>query len=313
MRRCRGLTIIEVLVIVAIVGMLLALLLPAVMAARESARRMTCKSNLHEIGLAVLQHEAAYRRLPSGGWGFRWQGDPDRGTGPEQPGSWIFNVLRYLERGDIVTMGAGQAGADKRHSLALANKAAVEIFNCPTRRAARLYPYSTAYPPHNADSVPEGAKSDYAVNGGDVFISPSWPPSYDEELGWAWTDTSNATGVTYYRSAVRVGDVRDGTSYTYLVGEKVVKRGGGDTGDDQGLLCGYDLDTVRWTLAGSPPVPDSDEAQPKRFGSAHAVACEFVMCDGSSKSVSYGIDPEIHRRLGDRQDGNSVNPFSIGD
>jgi prepilin-type N-terminal cleavage/methylation domain-containing protein len=81
----RAVTLMELLVVISIIGMLMALLLPAVQASRESARRTVCQNNLKEIGLANLNHESALARFPTGGWGFAWMGDPDRGTGKSQP------------------------------------------------------------------------------------------------------------------------------------------------------------------------------------------------------------------------------------
>ena len=62
----RGFTLVELLVVIAIIGILVGLLLPAVQAAREAARRMTCQKNVREIGLAGLNFESAYKRLPPG-------------------------------------------------------------------------------------------------------------------------------------------------------------------------------------------------------------------------------------------------------
>ena len=81
----RGFTLIELLVVLAIIGVLIALILPAVQAAREAARSAQCKNNLKQIGVAALNHVDAHKCLPTGGWGYHWIGDPDRGFGQGQP------------------------------------------------------------------------------------------------------------------------------------------------------------------------------------------------------------------------------------
>src|SRR5215467_2437131 len=146
-RRANGaFTLVELLVVIAIIGILVALLLPAVQAAREAARRGQCANHLKQLSLAMLSHHDTFKHFPTGGWKYVWTGDPDRGHNKEQPGSWIYQILPFIEEDAIYALGAdGQpdvitaaqkAGAAERESKA------VNILFCPSRRPAGAYPLS---------------------------------------------------------------------------------------------------------------------------------------------------------------------------
>ena len=351
-RARHGFTLVELLVVITIIGILIALLLPAVQAAREAARMTQCRNNVKQLALSCLHHENVTRRLPTGGWGAGWTGDADLGTGQWQPGGWLYNVLPYIEQQAMHDMGAGLPAAKK--NLANCQRYAISLagFYCPTRRRAIVYPWVDQHVDYNCAPHPVVAgRSDYAINGGDVFTTPGvigvtdvgakWagdalfygpatladggvPPCSSQQLVLA-RETFNqsaraATGVCYCGSLVRLSDITDGTSQTYLLGEKTLDPdyylSGQDGSDDQGALVGDDDDTVRWVailgpnpsnylppyqdIPGYTGIPGTVDVG---FGSAHAVGFNMAMCDGSVQTINYSIDRETHRRLGNCKDG----------
>ena len=101
----RAFTLIELLVVITIIAILIAMLLPAVNAARESGRRAACSNHLKQLATACRAHEEAQGFLPSGGWGFLWVGDPTLGVGRRQPGSWLYSVLPHIDQQALWNMG----------------------------------------------------------------------------------------------------------------------------------------------------------------------------------------------------------------
>jgi prepilin-type N-terminal cleavage/methylation domain-containing protein len=325
----RGFTLVELLVVIAIIGVLIGMMLPAVQSAREAARRLDCSNNLKQLSLAVLSHESALHRFPTGGWGWMWVGDPDRGNGPNQPGGWAYNILPFLEQNILHNLGAGLPEHDKKDAAAQMLSVPLPEFICPSRRAAKLYPYHSGYSPQtfNANPVQVAARTDYAINKGDFYVDAGEGPRYYDDASYKWPDTSLVTGISFVRSSIQGRDISDGMSNTYLIGEKYLKSdeyaSGKDYGDDSSLYQGDDMDVARYTALGSIKGDQIvyELLQPLKdmriyidyycFGSAHPTTWQASFCDGSVHSLSYDIDPELHRRLGNRCDGELVDKSNL--
>ncbi len=326
--RHAGFTLVELLVVIAIIGVLVALLLPAVQAAREAARRSQCTNQLKQLGLAGQLHVDALGFFPSGGWGDQWVGAPDLGAGKTQPGGWPYQLLPYLEETARRNAGRGQNGALSLAAAKAMIETAIPGFYCPSRRAAIAYPYLHGGGFRNSDRPEVVGRSCYAANMGDL----NWrrndlgPRSLADAETYRWIHSDEVlikrfgtghTGVVFQRSEIAMRQITDGTSHTYLFGEKNIQPEHYTTGtvgnEDQSMYNGHDQDNIRlcWVNdegKGLVPVPDTpNKTFTYAFGGPHPGSWIAVYCDGSVHTLSYDMDPFIHKRLGNRQDGEVTN------
>jgi type II secretory pathway pseudopilin PulG len=286
-------------VVIAIIGILLALLLPAVQMAREAARRTECLNHLKQIGLAFHNHHDVYTCFPSGGlWcsgaGGRTMVNGSPATYTSQQWGWCYQIAPYIEQTSIWNLRAGQDAAIIGSPVA--------IYYCPARSRQKV--------------VTSIAVTDYAGNGGSYgtwnsMTSPS--NSLDGVL------TPSVTG-----PVIDFAAITDGSSNTLLVAEKWLyypwyndrTTGDGWCIDNEGWCEGWDNDTICYSgTQGNnggyevvPPQPDTAKGWDCGYiyGSAHPNGFGAVLCDGSTRFISYNIDPVTWRYLCCRNDGQVI-------
>ena len=203
----RGFTLIEVLVVIAIIGALVSLLLPAVQQAREAARRTQCRNNLRQIGLAIHSYESSFGRFPSGGQGTNFSTIPPSTTFGHQ--SLFTGILPFIEQGNTFQLIDQRFAYNAIPENIAAAKQAISTFICPTN----------SWRPNAVDQEGFGC-TDYA-------------PIY-------YVDLDPSTGVRNRKlrvdgalslSFTRHSDISDGLSNTIFVGE--------DIGRDERMLPGH--------------------------------------------------------------------------
>ena len=303
-KRRPGFTLIELLVVIAIIGVLIALLLPAVQKVREAANRTQCANNLKQIGLAFHNFHDTFAQLPCS----RIHQDADGGWA-----TWCVEILPFVEQQDLF-----QKWDLTRNYFSQASEAQampVKLFFCPTRRSPQGLSVNNA-----EDTCPgvfyPGALIDYACSSGDRRSYGGYLDDKTANGAIIVGDAKLVRGVvTTWRSRTTLMSLSDGTSNTILVGEKHVRPSsfGQPLGDFAAYNGGRDVprNAARCGGPGFPIAKDplSDVEPERTFGSYHPGICQFVIGDGSVRSLGVDLSPDILRLLVVRNDGLPIPDF----
>lgn len=279
-----ALTQIELLVALAIIGVLIALLAPAVQRAREAANRMACSNDLRQIGIALHHHHDVFSCFPSnGGWTpdsqisatdgtivyiytfinglpspYCW-GVGDSNLAPrDQTGSWAYSILPYMEQETVYDGRDWGAG--------------VTSYLCPSRR----------------NVTPEVPVDDqYGIYQGG---------------GWAWGKIDyacNGLALGNRPTCLQTAMITDGSSTTILIGEKAMDPANYTAPTwfwDEPFFAGGSGGTQRFGSAVSHDRSDGLYFV-DNWGAAHPGGANFLFADGAVHLIAYGVDPATMRAL----------------
>jgi prepilin-type N-terminal cleavage/methylation domain-containing protein len=295
-------TLVELLVVIAIIGVLVALLLPAVQSAREAARRMHCQNNMRQLGIAAHNYHDVIGVFPSAGTS-------------SNEFSWNVHILPYIEqkalydqfdfnKGLFTSGGANQTG---KNGLAL-NK--VNAFLCPASpiKQLPLNPPHSINAPELVNGVPPYTSHYYGVQG-----------AKGSSLGGGtYLITGNTThgayslnGIMQCDGRVRIAQVTDGTSNTFLFGElswtsntvgtryRSWVRGCFDSSNATNPTRNVNSSINTFNIG-----TFNDIA----FGSQHPTGCNFVLGDASTRFISQNISLGIYKAAASK-DGDENAPL----
>ena len=295
-RARRGFTLIELLVVIAIIAILMALLLPAVQQAREAARRTQTRNHFKQVGIALHSYHEKHGRFPSG-----WIGVTDRRPDVEGENGWGWAamILPELDQGPLFDR------LDFHQSPA-----------APVNDIARR----TMLPVFRAASDPSIDRWDLEdeANPGTIlatlptanFVANWGTTELHECEGLAIGNTCRGNGVFFHNSAIRFQDMRDGSSNTFLVGERKT-----DTSQSPpwhstwvGVIAGGEEAFAR-ILAVADHTPNHPSAHLEDFSSYHPGGVHFLFGDGRVRFISENIDLGLYQALATRANNEAVGEY----
>jgi prepilin-type N-terminal cleavage/methylation domain-containing protein/prepilin-type processing-associated H-X9-DG protein len=334
----KGFTLVELLVVITIIGILISLLLPAVQAAREAARRISCINNLKQCGLSIHNYHSSIHAFPGVG-----------GT-PTSCFSVQARILPFAEQTNLHNLinfsqplFVGTAGNMKLNSVqADAAKTIVPMFRCPSDGANDL-------------------NSKYMVDSGETLAGGNYVVCTGSGTGTTYDIRYATDGLFYYGSACDFRHIKDGASNTLMMSESLL----GSLNDTAGSAPGDANRQVGWPGSGynsfnsnsagfvgitnpdlasvaagcttwegsrcsawiigrplfsamstymlpNTPIPDIAGKQHMGFFAArsnHPGGVNILMADGSVRFVTDGIDLTTWRAIGTCCGGEVSNPF----
>lgn len=276
----RGFSLIELLVVIAITAVLVALLFPAVLDARMQARNTSCKNNLKQLGLAMHNYHDVFNTFPPG-WVAK---DRKAKTGPNF--GWGASILPFIDQAALYNR------LDFKKPVPAPNKLVqtmIPVYHCPDDLEAEINTVRGGY----------GTSFYSGVNG-----SVKLPGSVDTP--------ENANGIFFWNSRIGIWDIIDGTSNTFLVGERSIASAAGiwvgtrsnQHENDSVTDCSHETRINTVITA---------------FSSKHQGGANFLMGDGRVLFISEEIDSKpvdeknttlgTYQKLSIRNDGQPVGRF----
>jgi prepilin-type N-terminal cleavage/methylation domain-containing protein/prepilin-type processing-associated H-X9-DG protein len=322
-QRC-GFTLVELLVVITIIGILIALLLPAVQAAREAARCLQCKNNLNQLGLALHNYHSAIGSFPPAGVSYGWC------SGTTDPKVLNANGLlmllpslelqglydRYNRNVCASTVGyygsvSSNAVGDPTTVISGVCNADVEVtrlavFSCPSDNGGPFLPENDSQEPYygiKTGSGKKGAKTNYDFSGYCDIYNARGGGSPISCHKWA-TMSASVRRMFGENSTTRIEDVHDGTSNTIAMAETLFTTYNGTCpawGYRAWVQCGVDLGNNginNWSLTVPPaPIEVGQLGPPGAAGSNHPGGANVLMADGSASFFSENTNLNILESL----------------
>jgi prepilin-type N-terminal cleavage/methylation domain-containing protein len=297
-------TLIEILVVIAIIAVLIGLLIPAVQKVREAASRVTCVNNLKQIALGVHNYEGAMGQFPvntqcyqnaiGGGDWRRWDAQKD-----QRSWSWLARLLPYVEQDNLYAEANIPNNTLGQSQLSIARP--IKVFFCPSDTAIS---FGSSTNRQNLGGVPVGLTNYKGVSGSNWC----WGLFYNDGPTGNCNGLNSGNGIFYrddWKRGLRLVQITDGTSNTLMVGEDI---------PELNTHCSWPYaNNANGTCAIPPNLGLKGQYDPigfemmYSFRSRHPGGLQFANADGSVRFMNQSISLSVYRALATIQGGEAVS------
>ncbi len=293
-------TVIELLITLSIIVICTALILPAVQRSRNLARANQCKNNLKQLGLALHNYHDVHNTLPPG-----WVSHTPFANSPSAYG-WQANILPFVEQAPLydilefrVPVGKDAFGSSVKGDAL--EKTIIPTYRCPDDTTDPLNKMRGGWAVSNySGNFGSNPSPRLAPNGGAEF----WPGNLITPL--------RTNGIFWWCSSVRFRDITDGTSNTFMVGERSVNSAAG-------IWAGVRSNSIETDQVTDCSFGNEMNSNPGAFSSLHPGGSFFLMCDGAVRMISENLDSQafnnefpaggLYQKLSSKNDGHPLGRF----
>lgn len=294
-RERRGFTLIELLVVIAIIAILVALLLPAVQQAREAARRATCTDHLKQLGVALHNYHEVHQSFPSGWIGVNASRQPDVEAGPGW--GWTAMLLPMLDQESLFRKCDFHAAIDDPRNTE-PRSVALPVLRCPSDSSDERWDLAEEGNPSTVITTLPTAN--YVGNFGTTDL-------HDIELVPAG-QAAQGDGVFFHNSSVRFRDLTDGTSNTFVVGERKSDNSLHWHSTWLGVAPDGEHRYAR-VLAHAGHTPNHPDTHFDDYSSEHSAGVHFLFGDGRVRFMTQSIDGGTFHGLATRRGREVLGEF----